>query len=390
MLALSVLGGALADLVDRRRLLIVAQAEQLLATAALAVLVSRGQPSEGALLAVVAFIGIGTAFHLPTYSAVLPALVGRRDLAGAVALNSTQMNVARVVGPALGGVAFAAFGAAAVFGLNSVTYLFSIGALVAVRIPRVAAEPGAAVGWRRLVGGFAVARRDPLVRRCLVAMAAFSFLCLPFIGQLPTVAARNLGIEPRSTAYGLLYTCFGVGAIVGAVSIGTFLARRAKEHLVRVGLLGFAASLAVFAVLRAPAPAYPVVVVLGFFYFGTITALSVVLQERLADAVRGRVMALWAMAFGGTIPLGHLVAGPLAELTSITLVMGYGVVAAVALAAYTNLARAGRLPPPASGVGNGAEPATNPPPERDGWVAVMSGGRPAAPPAAPDPPPGCP
>ncbi|MDQ3306044.1 MAG: MFS transporter, partial [Actinomycetota bacterium] len=325
MLVLSVVGGALADVVDRRRLLIAAEIEQMLASAALAVLVATGEPSQGALLAVVACIGIGSAIHMPTFSAVLPTLVERRDLAGAVSLSSTQMNVARVVGPALGGLAFAAFGAASVFAVNAATYLFVIAAVLAVRFPPVLADPGdVASGWRRLAGGFAVARRDPLIRRCLLTMATFAFLCMPFIGQMPTVASRNLGIDPSSAAYGLLYTCFGLGAIVGAVSIGTFLAGWSRPRLVRIGLLGFAASLAAFASLRAPAPAFVVVLVLGFFYFATVTALSVVLQERLADAVRGRVMALWVMAFGGTIPLGLLVAGPLAERTSISLVMGYG------------------------------------------------------------------
>ena len=378
MLLLSVVGGALADIVDRRRLLIAAQSQQMLGTVALAVLVfvTDGQPPEGAFLAVVALIGIGTAFHLPTFSAVLPALVGRQDLAGAVALNSTQMNVARVVGPALGGVAYAAFGAASVFGINAATYLFSIAALAVVQIPRVEPESGDAVGWRRLMGGFAVARRDPLVRRCLVTMAVFSFLCLPFIGQLPTVALRNLGIEPRSSAYGLLYTCFGVGAILGAVSIATFLAGRPRERLVRQGLLGFAATLGALAVLRDAGPAYPVAVVIGFFYFGTVTALSVVLQERLSEAVRGRVMALWAMAFGGIIPLGHLVAGPFAELTSISWVLAYGVVAALALAGYADLARARATPEAATPSGMARRrPAT---------------ARSVGPPAAPDPPPGCP
>ncbi len=375
MLLLSVVGGALADVVDRRRLLVAAEVEQMLASAALAILVATGDPSEAALLAVVALIGIGSAIHLPTFSAVLPTLVERRDLAGAVSLSSTQMNVARVVGPALGGVAFAAFGAASVFAVNAATYLFIIAAVLAVRFPPVRpASNEVASGWRRLVGGFAVARRDRLVRRCLVTMATFAFLCLPFIGQMPTVASRNLGIDPSSTGYGLLYTCFGLGAIAGAVSIGTFLAGWSTAHLVRLGLLGFAASLAVFASLRTPAPAYPIVLVVGFFYFATVTALSVVLQERLADAVRGRVMALWVMAFGGTIPLGLLVAGPLAERTSISLVMAYGVLTALALAAYADLS-------PSPGPDEGGE-ATG----ADGLSRTTTG----EPPVAPDQPPGCP
>ncbi|HEV2767213.1 MAG TPA: MFS transporter [Acidimicrobiales bacterium] len=343
MLFLPVLGGALADLVDRRRLLIAAQAEQLLGTAVLAVLVAGGEPSQGALLAVVGVIGVGAAIHAPAYDAVLPALVGRADLAGAVSLNSTQMNLARVTGPALGGLVFAGFGAAAVFALNAITYLFVIAALVAVRIPPLvrADENGR---WARLSGGFGVARRDPLVRRCLVTMAAFALFCMPFIGQMPTLASRNLGIEPSSVAYGLLYTCFGLGAAVGAGSIGTFLAARPKEQLVRVGLVAFAGALAVLALLRSPLPAYPVILVVGFCYFGTVTSLAVVLQQRLDDAVRGRVMALWTMAFGGTIPLGLLAAGPLVETFSISWVMGYGVVAALALAAYANLPRVAAAP----------------------------------------------
>ena len=373
MLVLSVVGGALADVVDRRRLLIAAEMQQLGASAALAVLVATGEPSRAALLGVVALIGIGSAIHMPTFSAVLPTLVERKDLAGAVSLSSTQMNVARVVGPALGGLAFAAFGAASVFAINAVTYLFIIGAVMAVRIPPVQAAPGdVASGWRRLAGGFAVARRDRLVRRCLVTMAGFAFLCMPFIGQMPTIASRNLGIDPSSTAYGLLYTCFGLGAIVGAVSIGTFLAGWPKPHLVRLGLVGFAVSLGVFATLRSPVPAYPVALVVGFFYFAMVTALSVVLQERLADAVRGRVMALWVMAFGGTIPLGLLVAGPLAERTSISLVMGYGVVAALALAVYAELDRVGDD-------------------ERgDAVVPAPASVAPAVAPDPPAPPPGCP
>lgn len=99
-----------------------------------------------------------------------------------------------------------------------------------------------------------MARRDPLVRRCLVTMAAFALFCMPFIGQMPTLASRNLGIEPSSVAYGLLYTCFGLGAAVGAGSIGTFLAARPKEQLVRVGLVAFAGALAVLALLRTPCP----------------------------------------------------------------------------------------------------------------------------------------
>src|SRR3546814_8610552 len=135
---------------------------------------------------------------------------------------------------------------------------------------------------------------------------------------MPTLADVNLGIEAKSTQYGILDASFGVGALVGSRSIGTVLAGRCLARVGRVGLVVFARLLAVFAVLRQPVLAYPAVLLVGVAYFAIITSLSTVLQERLDDANRGGVMALWVMGFGGTVPIGNLIAGPLIELTSIT------------------------------------------------------------------------
>ena len=127
--------------------------------------------------------------------------------------------------------------------------------------------------------------------------------------------------------------------MLGALSIGTVLARRSRARIVRVGMFGYAIVLAVFAVLRSPVSAFPVVAVLGFFYFLMVTALNTTLQERLDDAVRGRVMALWIMGFGGTVPLGVLAAGPFSEHHS-TEVLLVGAVWALVLSLWSN---AGRL-----------------------------------------------
>lgn len=340
MLLLSVVGGALADTFDRRRLLLATNVEQLIGSVALAALAMAGDPHRVALLVAVAAIGIGNALNAPVYTAALPTLVGRDNLAGAVALNSTQMNASRVVGPALGGLALPLIGAGGVFLLNAATFVFLIAAVLMVRLPPVGPDPTGAKGWRKVASGIAIARRDPFVRRCLVTIFAFSFLCLPFVGQMPTVAARNLGMDVDGPAYGILYACFGFGGVLGAVSIGTVLARVDKARIVRGGFVAFAAALTAFALLRHPTPAYPLVLVVGFCYFASVTALSTVLQVHVDDAVRGRVMALWIMGFGGTVPLGLLAAGPLIELTSMTTVMLYGAVAAVGLAVYADLSRA--------------------------------------------------
>jgi MFS family permease len=332
MLLLSIVGGALADSVDRRRMTVIAQTAQGVASGVLAIVVMGDDPSRTAIVLTVLIIGIANALNAPAWVALLPSLVPRDQLAGAISLNSTQMNASRVVGPAIAGVLYPVIGASGVFAVNAATYLFAIGSLLMIEVPpRPPRDESAPTGWRRLASGLAIARRDRLVRRTLVGLFVFSLLCLPFIGQMPTIAADNLDMKVKSFGYGLLYASFGLGAVTGAVSIGTFLSNVPRLRVVQRGLFAFAVFLAAFGLVRDPLPAYPIVACLGFSYFATVTALNTILQVHLDDAVRGRVMSLWLMAFGGTVPLGLMLAGPIAEATSITLVLLYGAVTAMAI-----------------------------------------------------------
>jgi predicted MFS family arabinose efflux permease len=337
MLLFSIVGGMFADTFDRRRLLITISATQGVLALALAGAVRPEDPSKWWIVGIVFLMGVGQSVFGPTYSAVLPDLVGPGNLAGAISLNSAQMNGSRVIGPAIGGLLFAEYGASWVFSLNAITYLFVIGALLSVRLPDVENSGAGESRLHRLALGFRIARNRFPVGRCLLTMILFSFLCLPFIGQMPVLADRNLDIAARSTAYGWLYACFGLGAMLGALSVGTVFAQTPKETLVRVGMVAFGVSLAVFSWLRAPAPAFLVIVVVGFFYFATVTALSTVLQLHLAGNERGRVMALWMMAFGGTVPLGNLVAGPLIDATSVTTVVFPGALLAIGLGWWADM-----------------------------------------------------
>jgi MFS family permease len=332
LLVLSIVGGALADMVDRRRMTVIAQTEQAIASVVLAFVVAGDNPNHTAIVFTVLAIGIGNALNAPAWVALLPSLVPREHLAGAISLNSTQMNASRVVGPAITGVLYPIVGAAGVFGINAATYIFAIGSLLMVQTPALPPrDPATPTGLKRLASGLAIARRDPLVRRIIVGLFIFSLLCLPFIGQMPTIAADNLDMNVKSFSYGALYACFGLGAVTGAISIGTFLSGVARRKVVLRGLLGFAVFLAAFALVRDPAPAYAIVACLGFSYFATVTALNTILQVHLDDAVRGRVMSLWLMAFGGTVPLGLMLAGPIAEASTITFVLLYGAVVGLGL-----------------------------------------------------------
>ncbi|MEM9035982.1 MAG: MFS transporter [Actinomycetota bacterium] len=336
MLLLSIVGGTLADSLDRRRLLLATQVWQAAWTFVLAAAVLGDDIAEWLLVVLVFIIGLGQAIFAPTWSAVLPTIAGRENLAAAISLNSTQMNASRVVGPALGGVLWVATDASTVFVVNGVSYVFVIGALLAAAIPAVE-RPATGSGWERITAGIRVVRRRPRIRNSLLLMAMFAFWCLPFIGQMPTLAELNLGIDAKSGSYGVLYATFGSGAVIGALLIGTLLLHTPKPRVVRGTLLLFSAALAVLALMRDPLPAFPVIFVVGMSYFATTTALMTHVQGHIEDEIRGRVMALWTMAFGGMVPLSNLIAGPLIERTSVTAVVLGGAVAALVLALTIDL-----------------------------------------------------
>jgi MFS family permease len=337
-LLLAPVGGLLADKVDRKKFLIALSLEQLVFSMGVALVVRSASPSHVLLVVMVVMVGVGNALYAPTYSAILPGLVGRADLPGAISLNSTQMNSSRVIGPIIGSVGYHLVGPAWVFTGNAVTYLFVVGALLAVTLPVLPGPARQSAGhWRDLWAGVATARADRVVGRCLVTVFVFSLLALAFIGQMPVVAAHNLGINPKSSDYGLLYACFGTGALLGSISVGTVFSLVSKPMIVRVCLFGYALTLTGFALLRHATPAYFVVALVGAFYFAFITALNTALQARLDESVRGRVMALWIMGFGGTVALGNLLVGPVVAAVGITDVLLFGAGIALALVWYADV-----------------------------------------------------
>lgn len=330
LLLFSVVGGMLADSFDRKKALLALSLQQALFSVILAVVTLSDAPNRAALVLVVLCIGVGNALYAPIFSAVVPILVPRRDMSGAIALNSVQMNASRVIGPVIGSAIYAAFGPSWVFLLNTVSFAAVIAVIRRIDFPPAPAT--GSQGLHRLVEGLHVAKRDRVVGQCLIAIFTFSLLCLPFIPQLPKIAADHLSIEPKSSAYGFLYACFGVGAVLGALSIGSVFAGSSMPKLTRRAMVGFAAMLVVFGSLRSAAPAYVAITVLGAVYFAVITSLSTTLQQDLDDAVRGKVMALWIMGFGGTVPLGGFAGGALIEVAGIVPMVLVGASVAVALA----------------------------------------------------------
>jgi len=342
LLFLSQIGGVIADAVNRRRYLVTMQILQMVLSFGLAGLAAVDHPSRGAIFWCVLAIGIVNALNAPAMGAILPTLVPREDLTGAVSLQSVQMNLSRVIGPAIGAPLYAAFGPGIVFAINAGTYLFAVAGLVLARYDARSPDPVQGRPLEKLLSGLRIAWRDRLLRRIFVTMFTFSFFSLMFVGLMPEIAHASLGISETSDTYGYLYATFGFGAALGAISVGTYLANHSKALIVRRSLVAFAIVLSGFALTRDPGLAFPVVGVLGFAYFLVITALSTIMQEHLDDSVRGRITSLWIMSFGGTVPIGVLAGGFMVSGgISITVVILVGALAAILLAVYCNLIAVG-------------------------------------------------
>lgn len=335
MLILSPVGGAIADRVDRRRMMVSIAAAQAALSLVLAVVALDESPNRLALVLIVLGIGCATALNGPTANATLPSLVPREDLQPAIAINSVSMNSSRVVGPLLGGLVSSLAGPSLVFGINALTYVFVIGALLSVDVdfsPSGRSGDGPVEQLRR---GIAAARADRLITRVLITISVLSLCSLVFIYQMPLLAERQLDLT--GWRFNLLFACFATGAAGGALAMGSLLSRRDRATTTRVGLGVFAAALAVFGTTHHVPTAFVAAFLCGASYFIVVTALATTLQMRVADEVRGRVMGLWMMAWAGLVPLGGLIAGPIIDLTSISVVLVFGAAVAAALAAAMDL-----------------------------------------------------
>ncbi len=340
LLFLSIPAGMLADRVDRTRLVIAMQSTMLVLTLVIAGLIARDAPLWTIFLTQLG-IGIANSLNAPAYAASIPMMVDRRDISGAVSLNSAMINGTRILGPALAALlAWQGFSIAQLLLVNAGTYLFMIVPLIFISLPQPAGRPPER-GWRQLLSGVNVARRRLVISRSLMVMFLFSLVSLPHIGLFPSIARRNLDIAPTSTSYQMLYVVWGTGAFLGAIAVGTSLAHIDKRVLAPAGFAGFAFALGAFALTTNVVWAYPIALALGFVYFMTATTLVTVLQVNLADSERASVMPLWFMVFGGTVPIGNLIGGPLIDAIGARPVLLFGAAFALVLARWADFRRLG-------------------------------------------------
>jgi MFS family permease len=329
MLLISPFGGALADRINRRVLIVTLSAIQMTMSMVLALVALSDTPNRLVLVLVVASIGCANAVNGPTMNALLPTLVPREDMQPAIALNSVSMNSSRVIGPLVGGFVGSFAGSSTVFAINGLTYLFVIWAVMSVHVD-FSPKGRTGVGpMQQMREGLRAARADVLITRVLICISVLSLCSLIFIYQMPLLAEQHLGLT--GWKFNLLFACFALGAAGGALSMGSFLSAHDRARTTRASLFVFAVALAVFGTTAIIAIAFVSAFVLGAAYFVIVTALSTTLQMRVPDEVRGRVMGLWMMAWAGLVPLGGLIAGPIIDGVGITAVLVFGAIVAAVL-----------------------------------------------------------
>jgi MFS family permease len=296
-------GGAIADRVDLRKLLIVTQALYGLLAALLWILALSGHVSVGLLVAIGLAGGVVQIADSPARQAFFSRLVGPEDLSSAVSLNGVVVNSARVVGPALAGVLIVTVGTTVCFGLNALTYLAVIAALLVIRPRPVGASgppgrQGVKEGLR-----YATGRQQlwlPLAMMSVVGLLAFNFAVI-----LPVFAKDTF--HGTGGTYGLLTTMLSIGAVLGSLAIG--FVHHPRRQYIMLAALGFGVLLAATAASPNVAVASVLLLLTGVAGFCFVTLCSTTLQLHSSAAFRGRVMALWVFVYIGTTPIGSILTG---------------------------------------------------------------------------------
>lgn len=316
MLLFSLFGGVIADRFERRKILMLSQYLQMTFAFVLAALIFAGNVKIWHIFLLSFLTGSAQSLSGPAYASLLPLLVKREDVSNAIAMNSMQFNLARVIGPILAGLAFAAFGAAICFAMNGVSFIAVIVALLLIRTPQISGKEKGGGILDEMKAGFAfVFARKTLLLLTFLALAG-TFLGMPIVTFMPVVAKSIFGLN--ASGYASMMTVYGLGSVAGALFIAASAHMAKKGKIALTMQLAFAFLLIGFAFSRS----LPLSLLIAFFagacIVGVIALYSSLVQLTTTDAMRGRVMSIFMLAFRGGMPLGNLLAGYVAERWSIS------------------------------------------------------------------------
>ena len=305
--------GVLVDRMDRRRMLVITQAASLAQSALLAALTLSGQITVTQIVVLQVLQGIINAFDTPARQAFVSEMIeDRRDLPNAIALNSSMVNGSRIIGPSVGGLLIAGVGEGWCFAIDAVSYLGVIASLMAMRItprPRHGATEirvldELAFGWRYIVGSVPI-------RTALLLVAIVSTAGTPYSVLMPAIAVQELAGGPNTL--GILMAASGVGALSAALYLASRESVLGLGRVIMYATLVFGAALIGFSRASSIGVACVLLAFVGAGFMMQLAATNTVLQTIVEERLRGRVMSFYTMAFFGTVPIGSLIGGAVAE-----------------------------------------------------------------------------
>ncbi|MCU1356179.1 MAG: arabinose efflux permease family protein [Acidimicrobiales bacterium] len=326
------IGGAVADRLDRRRLVVTMTALQMLCAGALTLLSLSGKASPGAVTAVVFLAGCVAGLGFPAYSAMLPDLVPPADLLAAVSLSQAQWNLGRVVGPALAGLAIAFGSYTTAFAVNTVSFAAMLVALQALRLRPHPPSTDDASLWTRIRVGAKAAWDEPGVRSAILMISVVALTASPFIALIPAMA--RVRFDGDSSLTSRFVTAQGIGAVAGALLLPVIAGRLGRFRALMLSFVLLPAALVLYGVSPTPALATAALVAVGATYMFVFSGIGTVVQLRAPAELRARVLSFYFLALGVLYPVGAGLQGPIADhvgLGEVTALSGVALLSAVIL-----------------------------------------------------------
>ena len=320
VLLLSLYGGVIADRHDKLKLVRIAQSLLLLQASTLWWFTASGHLTIHWLIALATVNGLISAFEIPARQSFIVELVGREDLVDAIALNSAGFNLARVIGPSVAAIVIGTLGAKWCFALNSISYLAVLAGLFMIRVPAWQRVETGTSPMEGMLEGFRYMRDTPLISVMVRVVGVTAIFGVSFLAMMPVVA-RNV-LHSGATGYGILLTCVGVGALVGALSLAGLGQRVARGKLFVWSTYGFAVGLVVFALMHSLVPAAIVLVFVGFGMLLSGALANGLLQSIAPDELRGRVVSAYVFVAVGLVPIGSFILGALARFIGVDWAIG--------------------------------------------------------------------
>ena len=320
----TLVGGAMADRFEKRRIVILTESTAMVLAFALAALVHFGVIKIWQIALVGFLDGMTDAFDIPTRQSFVIEMVGKDDLMNAIALNSSLFNGARVFGPALAGVLIGVIGLTGCFFVNGLSYLAIVAAYFAMRLPAAAPRAERKPVWHETVEALRYVRGHRFLLGIISLVTIVSLFGWPYSVLLPVFARDVLHVQ--ASGYGYLMAANGVGALFGALTLASLGDSVARRKLFYGGLFGFCIMLAVFALSHVYWLSALALAGSGFFMIIFFATANTAVQTRVPDDLRGRVMGIYALAFLGLTPFGSLLAGAIARATSASFAVSLGAV----------------------------------------------------------------